>query len=99
VIVDKQVVLTHQRLGSKPLTTYVRIDKDNTFHEVEMVAENLGSIPPNTAVLIITAGKNRHSLTLSSSEVKSARIRIVYDEDISKIGQTIAATLIKPPGD
>jgi hypothetical protein len=62
-----------------------------------MVAENLGSIPPNTAILIITAGKSRHSLTLSSSEVKSARIRIVYDEDISKIGQTIAASLNKPP--
>jgi len=99
VLVDKQVVLTHQRLGAKPLTTYVRIDKNNTFHEVEMVAENLGSIPPNTAILIITAGKNRHSLSLSSSEVKSARVRIVYDEDVSKIGQTIAASLNKPPDD
>jgi hypothetical protein len=92
-------VLTHQRLGAKALTTYVRIDKNNTFHEVEMVAENLGSIPPNTAILIITAGKNRHSLSLSSSEVKSARVRIVYDEDVSKIGQTIAASLNKPPDD
>ena len=99
VLVDKQVVLTHQRLGAKPLTTYVRIDKNNTFHEVEMVAENLGSIPPNTAVLIITAGKNRHSLTLSSSEVKSARVRIVYDEEITKGGQTIAALLKKEPGE
>jgi len=97
VLVDKQVVMTHQRLSGKPLTTYVRIDKNNTFHEIEMVAENLGSIPPNTAVLIITAGKNRHLLTLSSSEGKSARIRIIYDEDISKTGQTIAASLIKSP--
>jgi len=97
VLVDKQVVMTHQRLSAKPLTTYVRIDKNNTFHEIEMVAENLGSIPPNTAVLIITAGKNRHLLTLSSSEGKSARIRIIYDEDISKTGQTIAASLIKSP--
>ena len=97
VLVDKQVVLTHQRLGAKPLTTYVRIDKNNTFHEVEMVAENLGSIPPNTAILIITAGKNRHSLSLSSSEVKSARVRIVYDEEITKVSQTVAALLKKEP--
>jgi len=62
-----------------------------------MVAENLGSIPPNTAILIITAGKSRHSLTLSSSEVKSARIRIVYDEELTKVGQTIAALLKKEP--
>jgi hypothetical protein len=91
VLVDKQVVLTHQRLSAKPLTTYIKVDLNNTFHEVEMVAENLGSIPPNTAILIITAGKNRHLLSLSSSEIKSARVRIVYDEDISKIGQTVAS--------
>ena len=95
VLVDKQVVLTHQRLSAKPLTTYVKIDLNNTFHEIEMVAENLGSIPPNTAILIITAGKNRHMLSLSSSEIKSARVRIVYDEDVSKIGQTVAAVLRK----
>ena len=95
VMVDKQVVLTHQRLSAKPLTTYVRVDLDNTFHEIEMVAENLGSIPPNTAILIITAGKERHMLSLSSSETKSARVRIVYDVDGSKIGQTVAAVLKK----
>ena len=95
VLVDKQVVLTHQRLSAKPLTTYVRVDLDNTFHEIEMVAENLGSIPPNTAILIITAGKDRHMLSLSSSEIKSARVRIVYDVDGSKVGQTVAALLKK----
>ncbi len=95
VMVDKQVVLTHQRLSAKPLTTYVRIDLNNTFHEIEMVAENLGSIPPNTAILIITAGKDRHMLSLSSSEIKSARVRIVYDVDGSKVGQTVAALLKK----
>jgi hypothetical protein len=96
VLVDKQVVLTHQRLSAKPLTTYVKIDLNNTFHEIEMVAENLGSIPPNTAILIITAGENRHLLSLSSSEIKSARVRIVYDQYASKVEQTIAAAKKEP---
>ena len=96
VLVDKQVVLTHQRLSGKPLTTYVKIDLNNTFHEIEMVAENLGSIPPNTAILIITAGKNRHLLSLSSSEVKSARVRIVYDVGNTKVEQTVAAIKKEP---
>jgi len=95
VLVDKQVVLTHQRLSAKPATAYVRVDLNNTFHEIEMVAENLGSIPPNTAILIITAGQNRHLLTLSSTEGKSARIRIVYDPDASKAEQTVAAVTSK----
>lgn len=90
VLVDKQVVLTHQRLSAKPLTTYVKVDLNNTFHEIEMVAENLGSIPPNTAILIITAGVNRHLLSLTSSDSKSARVRIVYEPRGPRIEQTTA---------
>lgn len=79
VRVNNQVVLSNQRLTGKALTTYIKVDQNQTFHEVEMIAENLGSIPPNTAVLIVTAGEQRHRLSLSSSESKSARIRFVYD--------------------
>jgi hypothetical protein len=79
VKVNNKVVLTHQRLGLKPLTAYIKVDLRNTFHEVEMIAENLGSIPPNTAILIITAGEKQHRLSLSSTESKAARIRFVYD--------------------
>ena len=81
LLVDKQVVLTHQRLTAKPVTAYIRIDLQNTFHEIEMVAENLGSIPPNTALVIITAGKKTYRLYLSSTEAKSAMVRFVYDPD------------------
>jgi hypothetical protein len=95
VLVDKQVVLTNQLLSAKPLTTYVKIDLNNTFHEIEMRAENLGTIPPNTAILIITAGKNRHLISMSSSETKSARVRIVYEVDSTKVSQTVASVLKK----
>lgn len=91
ILVNKKVILTHQRLSSVPITTYLKIDLSNTFHEVEMVAENLGSIPPNTAILIITAGNNRYQLALSSTDNKSARIRIVYDPDLNHEKQTLAA--------
>ena len=92
VLVDKQVVLTHQKLSAKPLTAYIKVDLNNTFHEIEMIAENLGTIPPNTSILIITAGVKRHLLSLSSTESKSARVRIVYDADIGNQEQTIAFT-------
>lgn len=90
VQVDKQVVLAHQRLSDKPVTTYIRIDLDNTFHEVEMLAENQGSIPPNTAILIITAGTKRYLLSLTSSESKSAMVRFVYDAEETKQEETVA---------
>jgi hypothetical protein len=80
VKVNGKVILSHQKLTAKPITAYVAIDLQNTFQEVEMIAENLGSIPPNTALLIVTAGERRYQLFLSSTETKSARVRFVYDE-------------------
>lgn len=79
VRVNKQVILTHQRLTTKPLTAYVRVDLQSPLQEVEMLAENEGSIPPNTALLIITAGSKRYQLFLTSTEIKSARVRFVYE--------------------
>ena len=43
-----------------------------------MVAENLGDIPPNTALLIITAGNKRYQLYLTSTEKKNAQVRFIY---------------------
>lgn len=80
VLVNKKIVLTHQKLSAKPITVFVTIDLNNTFQEIEMVAENLGSIPPNTAVLIITAGEKKYQLFLSSTKTKSAMVRFVYDK-------------------
>ncbi len=79
VLVNGKTILSHQKLTANPLTSFVKIDEQNTFQEVEMIAENLGSIPPNTALLIVTAGEKRYQLFLSSTETKSARVRFVYD--------------------
>jgi hypothetical protein len=68
-------------LSARPITTYVTVDLTNTFFEVEMVADNLGTIPPNTALLIITAGVKKYQLFLSSTKTKSAMIRIMYDKE------------------
>lgn len=80
VRVNDKSVLNHQKLGAEPITTFIRMDLNNTFQEVEMIAENLGSIPPNTALLIITAGKKRYELFLTSSDQKSAKVRFLYEK-------------------
>ncbi len=79
--VNKQVVASNQLLSAKPITLFVTIDLQNKFQEVEMIAENLGSIPPNTALLIVTAGKKRYRLYLTSTESKNAMVRFVYDPE------------------
>lgn len=80
VFVDKQPVLSMQRLAAKPLSITVRIDLKRTEHEVVMVAENLGEIPPNTALMIVTAGTKRYQLYLTSTEQKNAMVRFIYEK-------------------
>lgn len=79
VFLDKKVVLSNQRLSAKPIQLDVRITLQEKEHEVVMVAENLGEIPPNTALMIVTAGPKRYQLYLTSTETKNAMVRFVYE--------------------
>src|SRR3954469_17108365 len=80
VLVNGRTVISHQKLTAKAITVFVNVDLQNTFQEVEMVAENLGTIPPNTAMLVVTAGEKRYQLSLTSTAEKSARVRFVYEK-------------------
>ena len=80
VFVDKQAVLSMKRLTEKPATVSIMIDLKKREHEVVMVAENLGSIPPNTALMLVTAGTKRYQLYLTSTEQKNAMVRFIYEK-------------------
>jgi len=43
-----------------------------------MVAENLGRIPPNTSLMIVTAGDQRFEVRITSTEQKNALVRFKY---------------------
>lgn len=80
VYVNNMPVVSNRMLTAKPITTYVKIDLNRTEQEVIMVGENLGSIPPNTALMIITAGDKRYQLYLVSDEQKNAMVRFIYEK-------------------
>ena len=76
VFVNSQVALTHQALESKAFNLYLLLDSTRDINEVSMFAENLGRIPPNTALMVITDGKNRYQVFLSSSLTENATIQL-----------------------
>ncbi len=80
VFVNNNVVVSNQRLSARPVTVFVRVDVSTPFQEVEMRADNLGSIPPNTALVLITAGTKRYRLFLTSTKTNTAIIRFVYSK-------------------
>ncbi len=80
VYVDKQLVLSHKRLSTTPITWTLKMDDDNNEHEVVMVAENMGRIPPNTSLMIINAGDKRYQVQITSTEQKNAMVRFRYQK-------------------
>jgi len=56
---------------------------DNS-NELIMVAENLGTIPPNTSYMVAEAGGKRFEASLESTEGSSAMIRLYKPESGSK---------------
>ena len=79
VFVDKQLKLSHKRLSTSPIVLTLNFDASDTEHEVVMVAENLGRIPPNTSLMVITAGDKRYQVQITSTEQKNAMVRFKYE--------------------
>jgi hypothetical protein len=71
---NNTLIKSHARLSEKPISFRIAVDAAQPHHELIMVADNLGSIPPNTSVMIITAGSKRHEVFISSTEQKNAKV-------------------------
>ncbi len=78
VYLDNKLILSKKRLTASALTINLRMDESNDEHELVMVAENLGRIPPNTSLMIVTAGDKRYEVRITSTEQKNAVVRFKY---------------------
>lgn len=68
LIYNEKILTTHQRLSDKPITFTIKINPGNSRNELLMYAENLGSIPPNTALMVIYDGDKRYELNVRSTK-------------------------------
>jgi len=64
IIVDKQELKVR-----KPITFKLKVDKNKKYNELVMVAENLGSEPPNTAVMFVTEKSGRRQQVLLNTDM------------------------------
>lgn len=78
VFLNNTLLLYKKRLTDKALTLNVQAFPGQEY-ELMMYADNLGRIPPNTALMVITSGKKRYELRVVSSETKSAVIKFIYN--------------------
>jgi len=75
---NNQVIAFRKGLTKKAITINIKATVDNPYHEIVMVANNLGAIPPNTALMIVTTDGKHYEMFVSSDEKKNAKVVIEY---------------------
>ena len=76
VFYNQQLILNSQKLTHKSIHIDLVLDTAKNSNEISMFAENLGLIPPNTALMVIRDGKNKFEIPVSSNLDKNATISI-----------------------
>lgn len=76
LFLNEKLLFTNIRLSDKAYIIKLAIDDLNENNELTMVAENLGTIPPNTSFMVALVGEKRYEAKLASTEHSSAMIRL-----------------------
>ncbi|MBC7886531.1 MAG: hypothetical protein H7Z13_01480 [Ferruginibacter sp.] len=80
VFFDNVVILDRYRITEKAKELFIPLIKNGQSHIVELFANNLGTIPPNTALIIIETGSDRYEVHASYSFSTNAKIIFNYKE-------------------
>ncbi|MES2892279.1 MAG: hypothetical protein V4725_09715 [Bacteroidota bacterium] len=73
-----KLLLSHKRLSDKPISLTLDAPGGDNTNELTMYADNVGSIPPNTALMIVTDGDKRYEVRIASDLKKSGVIRFIH---------------------
>ena len=74
VYFNGEQIVTKKSLSTNPLSLTLNIEPGKS-NELVLFAENVGNIPPNTALMIINDGPNRHEVRLSSDMKNNAEVK------------------------
>ncbi|MEI9808845.1 MAG: hypothetical protein WDO16_13825 [Bacteroidota bacterium] len=77
---NNELVIASGALSAKPIRLTIKVDAQHPHHEIVMVANNLGSIPPNTSLMIVRAKEKRYEVFISSDDKKNARVVIDLEQ-------------------
>jgi hypothetical protein len=76
IFFNDRLLASSQKLTAKAIHLTIGLDPTKPFNDISMFADNLGSIPPNTALMLVYDGKKRYEIRLSSSLQKNGTLRI-----------------------
>jgi hypothetical protein len=71
---NNEILVSRLFVSSKPYRVVIPLTGSMPTHEFVLVANNLGTIPPNTALVVIDAGRERYQLKAAADMSKNAVI-------------------------
>ncbi len=78
VYYDNKLIISMARLTDQAITTFITVEPSDHPHQLVMVAENLGDIPPNTSLLVVVDGEKKYEERIISTEQKNVVIDFLY---------------------
>lgn len=75
---NKKLLVSKKRLSYKAIHLEFTMSDVINEHEIIIVAHNMGTVPPNTALLVLKEGGNRQELFITSTNKTNAKIIVSY---------------------
>ncbi len=75
---NRHLIVNKKRLGYKAIHFEVNFTDNQKTHDVIIVAHNMGSVPPNTALMVLKEADKRQELFITSTNTENAKIIIEY---------------------
>lgn len=76
VFLNDKLFGANLKLSTRSIHMNIKLDPTLEVNTLTMFANNLGAIPPNTALMLVYDGKKRYEVRLSSNLQKNAAVKI-----------------------
>lgn len=74
VYINDQQIISSAKLTEKALKKTVKVSANESLIEVKLVADNLGSLPPNTGLLVLEDGNKKYHINFSADLMTNVSI-------------------------
>jgi len=75
LFLNEKLLIPSKKLTTSPISIEVKIEDNIDIYDITMYAESLGTIPPNTALMIVTTSTDRYEINITSTEQTSGAVR------------------------
>lgn len=77
---NDSLLMHKQQISSKPILLRISLDNQKPLSKLKLAAESLGSIPPCTALMLITTKKKRYEVNISSNLNSNGVVEFFFKE-------------------